>query len=1542
MTIASWTDQQVLAQLNSGAKWTGSIITYAFPVSTSGTFSIDSSEYAGFRAAGTVSQTQMRIALQTWDDLITPNFQETTSTASDIEFAFTSTGIGYAHAYFPSAGSVWLNSSVTSGFSDLLNAPIGSHGFETYIHELGHALGLDHMGDYNGAGSWVPSSYQDSTVFSVMSYFGPSGPYRSADAAGADWIGANGLSYDPQTPMLNDIMAIQAKYGVSTTTRTGNTTYGFHSNVTGAVSAIYDFNLNANPILTLFDSGGIDTLDLSGWSSASSISLVAGSFSSGNSMTNNIAIAYTFVIENAVGGAGNDSILGNGTANLLQGGSGNDNLNGSSGDDSLDGGTGSDTLEGGLGTDIAIFSGTYASYTITFNAVTGSYRLVDGGGAADTVTNVESFQFADQVRPASQVISSDTTAPTLASSTPADNAANLAVSANLVLNFSESVQAGSGDIQVFNSNGTVARTISVTDTSQVTFQGSTVTVNPAANLAAGSSYYLVIGAAAIRDLAGNNFAGISSPAVLNFSTSAVTDAVAPLLLTSAPADNAIAVAIGTNFSLEFSETVQAGSGNIEIHNGNGTIARTISVADSTQVTFQGSTMVVNPSVDLAYGSNYYITMAADVVRDAAGNAYAGISTSTAYNFSTVASSSSDDYPDESPTSGVVIANGGASTGVVNFVDDIDLFSVFLTAGTTYTFELTSSGLPDPLLVLLDADEFLLDFNDDIDGTNLNSRISYVATTTGIHYVAAMDAFDGQGAYTITALAGNDDFPWSTSTTGVVPVGGATPGTINYSGDLDLLSVTLVAGHSYVFDLTSTGLDDPVLDLYDPSVNFVATDDDSGGARNSRIAYTAETSGTYYLGASAFDTGTGGYTVHATEVQDDYPWAIETTGIVSIGGTASGVINYDGDADLLKVTLVAGVTYVFELTRTVGGLSDPYLQLYDPAINLVAFDDDSAGSGNSRITFTATAGGTYYLGAFDYLSGTGGYTIAAATVDVTAPLLQSTTPADNAASVAVAGNLTLTFNETVRAGNGSIFIHNANGTVARTISVNDISQASFSGNTLTINPAGDLAYSTAYYVTLATGVVLDSNGNSYAGITTATAFNFTTAAPPVLDDFELSTSTTGLVTVGGSASTGAINWADDGDMFKVNLVEGATYRFDLGRTSGGLVDPYLQLFDPALDLAGENDDGGDAGNSRLFYTAPSTGTYFLAAWDYSTGTGGYTLSAATVFDDHPWSIASAPTVAVGGGAGGAIEFAGDGDLFKVTLVAGVSYSFDLASTPGGLVNPYLYLLDSALTPLAADDDSAGNLNARIVYNAGTSGTYYLGAFDYGSGTGAYTLAVASQTAPVGTNGNDTLTGTAGVDTLDGLLGNDVLRGNAGNDSIAGGGGIDIAVFGGMRSQYGVTKGALTTTVADQSSADGTDTLTAVERLQFADVNVALDLDGNAGTVAKILGAVFGAWSVSSPTFVGIGLGATDAGMSYVDLMQAAIDFLPAHTNADVVNTLYFNLVGFYPDAASFAELKGYLDSGTFTQGQLGVLAADTVYNTNNIDLAGLALTGLAYW
>jgi serralysin len=352
-------------------------------------------ERPGFVAANSTQQGFLRLALSLWDDLIPQSLVETTSTSSDIEFGYSSSMSGYAHAYYPSMGSVWFSTVVGQDANNSTTSPtIGRYGFETIVHEIGHAFGLDHMGDYNGTGTWTPSSYQDSTVYSIMSYFGPGGSESSPDVAQADWTAANNVEYFPQTPMLNDVMAIQSMYGTSTTTRTDNTVYGFSSNITGASASIFDFSINQNPILCIFDSAGTDTLNLSGWNTPSTLSLEPGVFSSCNDMTNNIVIAYGCVIENATGGGGNDVIHGNSSANLLDGGAGNDQIDAGLGNDTLTGGTGNDTLDGGDGSDTVVFAGSFASYSISYSSITYSFSISGVATGADVIFGVEFFQFS--------------------------------------------------------------------------------------------------------------------------------------------------------------------------------------------------------------------------------------------------------------------------------------------------------------------------------------------------------------------------------------------------------------------------------------------------------------------------------------------------------------------------------------------------------------------------------------------------------------------------------------------------------------------------------------------------------------------------------------------------------------------------------------------------------------------------------------------------------------------------------------------------------------------------------------------------------------------------------------------------------------------------------------------------------------------------------------------------------------------------------------------------------------------------------------------
>ena len=161
-----------------------------------------------------------------------------------------------------------------------------------------------------------------------------------------------------------------------------------------------------------------------------------------------------------------------------------------------------------------------------------------------------------------------------------------------MLSFNETVQAGSsGNIVI--SNGSDTRIIPITDTSQVTFNGGKVTIDPAADLIPNTNYSIRIDNGAITDLTGNAYAGINDDTVLNFSTVSSE----PRLSWTNPWDNTPDFPADNNIELSFNEMVKAGSsGNIVISNGSDT--RTIAINDSSQVTFSDyGSVIINPSSD---------------------------------------------------------------------------------------------------------------------------------------------------------------------------------------------------------------------------------------------------------------------------------------------------------------------------------------------------------------------------------------------------------------------------------------------------------------------------------------------------------------------------------------------------------------------------------------------------------------------------------------------------------------------------------------------------------------------------------------------------------------------------------------------------------------------------------------------------------------------------------------------------------------------------------------------------------------------------------
>ena len=397
------------AQINAGLRAPGSSLgpsqfTYSIPTATSqwSGYAAGSEPFTSYSAFSAAQAASFRQAITLWDELIAPNFTEVADSGSsfgEIRVAFTGIAqqgvAGYAYSGSPRApgsqvGDIWIDNELT-GQNFTPPAP-GSqptiNGFEILLHEIGHTLGLKHPFE----GSPLPNGF-DNLRYTVQSYTAAAQGVQVTFSGGGNSIGSASGLVPVLTPMLLDIAAAQAIYGADMTTRAGNT--------------VYTFNQNQYAFQSIYDAGGTDTIDLSGFTRASIVDLRPGSYSSiglfsaaqqiafwtdqfpafatfiaqqinGEPLlytgVDNVGIAFTTVIENAIGGSGNDEIQGNDAANDLRGGAGDDALDGGIGNDILDGGAGADRLIGGAGND-SFFADSASD--IVFESA---------GGGTDTVT----------------------------------------------------------------------------------------------------------------------------------------------------------------------------------------------------------------------------------------------------------------------------------------------------------------------------------------------------------------------------------------------------------------------------------------------------------------------------------------------------------------------------------------------------------------------------------------------------------------------------------------------------------------------------------------------------------------------------------------------------------------------------------------------------------------------------------------------------------------------------------------------------------------------------------------------------------------------------------------------------------------------------------------------------------------------------------------------------------------------------------------------------------------------------------------------------
>jgi serralysin len=376
-----WTLQEIIDNFSRwNASWTLTTVGYTF---------LDVSLDTGSTSFTATQETAVRAAFQLFGDIIDVNFAEVDddgNLAGEIRFQNGDTmgawGIG---------GWSSINGEIQDGYVLVSSshasesyAP-GTYNFLALMHEIGHALGLPHPGEYDIGDPSISYAedaiyYQDTRQYTMMSYF-------AADITGADHINefvSPWVFYYGATPLLHDVAALQAIYGANMSTRTGATTYGFNSN---AGRDALDFTINTAPVVTIWDAGGLDLIDLSGYAMNCVLNLNAGEFSDVGGLTSNLSIAFGVTIENGAGGSGDDTITGNAAANTLWGNNGADTLSGGDDADTLSGGAGGDALDGGSGLDTASYETAGAGVTASLTAPGAN----TGDAAGDTYTGVENL-----------------------------------------------------------------------------------------------------------------------------------------------------------------------------------------------------------------------------------------------------------------------------------------------------------------------------------------------------------------------------------------------------------------------------------------------------------------------------------------------------------------------------------------------------------------------------------------------------------------------------------------------------------------------------------------------------------------------------------------------------------------------------------------------------------------------------------------------------------------------------------------------------------------------------------------------------------------------------------------------------------------------------------------------------------------------------------------------------------------------------------------------------------------------------------------------
>jgi hypothetical protein len=606
--------------------------------------------------------------------------------------------------------------------------------------------------------------------------------------------------------------------------------------------------------------------------------------------------------------------------------------------------------------------------------------------------------------------------------------------------------------------------------------------------------------------------------------------------------------------------------------------------------------------------------------------------------------------------------------------------------------------------------------------------------------------------------------------GGVPIGGSVTANIDATGDVDLFSVNLTAGQTYLFSMRGTGgtpLNDSLLALFGPSGGTpINIDDDGGNGTYSLITYTATANGTYTLYAAAFDNGdegTGQYTIDVRQQDVDSVGSTNATSVAINLGTTFGFRETGTDVDRYSIQLEAGKIYSFGLAGGADygtnpnavptGELDTILRLRDANGTLISSNDDISFPADlsSGLSFVAQTSGTYYLDVTAYSPQTGAYAL-----DVKAQNLSDFDPLesliwDRAANVPFddVGGVPTAYVYFAPAGTNfgeladdgvtpmTTFgwlpreiaaVMSALGEFEKILGVNyeitnDVNQATFRLMTTSSDNYGAYFYpqDPAYGTQQGIGVFnVDSGGWFLPQSLEKGGFAYAV----ILHEFGHAHGLSHPHDRGGGSEVMLGVTSSTGSLGVFNLNQGVY-------TVMSYNDAWPLHPDGGSSFSFNGIDNGWSGTLSAFDIAALQQRYGVTP--HATGNDVYTLTDVTddAFYQTIWDSGGNDTIAYNGALNAQI------DLTAATL--------DYSATGGGVVS-FLYNLPTT-TPASAEIKGGFTIAGGVVIENATGGS-----------------------------GNDALIGNAAANVLRGNGGNDVLMGRGGNDYILGGAGIDRVLGG----------------------------------------------------------------------------------------------------------------------------------------------------------------------